>query len=215
VRSACSRRDAVIAVGGYDRTAIGEDFDLTLRLQRHFRQRGEPIRIAFDPNPLGWTQAPEDWRSLRSQRFRWRRGLLQSLWRHRRVIGRLRFGAVGLAVLPYMLVVEGLGPLLETAGYVAVAGAAVLGVLNWEFFRMMIVTSVMFGAAVSLVAVLLSDVATRRYMTGRDLVLLVSVVLLESCGYRQLNSWWGCVGTVQALSGKGGWGVMKRRAFKA
>jgi hypothetical protein len=52
-------------------------------------------------------------------------------------------------------------------------------------------------------------------MTGRDLVLLVAVVLLESCGYRQLNSWWGCVGTFQALSGKGGWGVMQRRAFKA
>ena len=45
------RRDAVIAVGGYDRTAIGEDMDLTLRLQRHYRERREPFRIAFDPRP--------------------------------------------------------------------------------------------------------------------------------------------------------------------
>src|SRR5581483_3885124 len=104
------RRDAVIAVGGYAPTATGEDIDLTIRLQQHFRARGEPIRIAFDPNPLGWTQAPDDWRSLRSQRYRWRRGLLQSLWRHRRVIGRARFGVVGLLVLPYMLVIEGVGP---------------------------------------------------------------------------------------------------------
>jgi cellulose synthase/poly-beta-1,6-N-acetylglucosamine synthase-like glycosyltransferase len=58
------RRDAVIAVGGFDRTAIGEDMDLTVRLQRYFRERREPFRIAFDPNPLCWTQAPEDWRSL-------------------------------------------------------------------------------------------------------------------------------------------------------
>ena len=42
----------MIAVGGYDRTAIGEDMDLTIRLQRHFRARREPVRIAFDPNPL-------------------------------------------------------------------------------------------------------------------------------------------------------------------
>ena len=90
------RRDAVIAVGGYDRTAIGEDMDLTIRLQRHFRARGEPVRIAFDPNPLCWTQAPEDWQSLRSQRYRWRRGLLQTLWRYRRMIGNPRFGTVGL-----------------------------------------------------------------------------------------------------------------------
>ena len=33
------RREAVIAVGGYDRAAIGEDMDLTIRLQRHFRAR--------------------------------------------------------------------------------------------------------------------------------------------------------------------------------
>src|SRR5580765_3303291 len=52
------RRDAVIAVGGYDQTAIGEDMDLTIRLQRHFRERREPISIAFDPTPLCWTQAP-------------------------------------------------------------------------------------------------------------------------------------------------------------
>ena len=31
------RREAVIAVAGYDRTAIGEDMDLTLRLQRFYR----------------------------------------------------------------------------------------------------------------------------------------------------------------------------------
>jgi hypothetical protein len=75
--------------------------------------------------------------------------------------------------------------------------------------------SVMFGTAATLMAVLLSDVATGRYMRGRDLVLLLAAVILESCGYRQVNSWWGCVGTVQALSGGGEWGVMKRRAFDA
>ena len=61
------------------------------------------------------------------------------------------------------------------------------------------------GAAVTLLAVLLSDATWRQYMQGRDVALLVVVAILESFGYRQLNSLWGCVGTVQALSGKGGW----------
>jgi cellulose synthase/poly-beta-1,6-N-acetylglucosamine synthase-like glycosyltransferase len=208
------RRDAVMAIGGYDTTAIGEDMDLTIRLQRHFRGRGEPIRIAFDPNPLGWTQAPEDWRSLRSQRYRWRRGLLQVLWRNRRLVGNPRFGVVGLGVIPYILVFEGLGPLLEITGYLLTAGAALLGLLSWQMFEVMTAVSVLFGAAVTLLALLMSDVATHRYMGGRDLVLLVAVVLLESCGYRQINAWWGCVGTAQAATGQTGWGVMKRRAFE-
>ena len=51
-------------------------------------------------------------------------------------------------------------------------------------------------------------------MRGRDLVILVVVATLESFGYRQLNSLWGCVGTVQALTGKSGWGSMRRKAFR-
>jgi len=37
---------------------------------------------------------------------------------------------------------------------------------------------------------------------------------LEGFGYRQLNSLWGCIGTAQALTGKVGWGSMKRQAFR-
>jgi cellulose synthase/poly-beta-1,6-N-acetylglucosamine synthase-like glycosyltransferase len=208
------RRDAVIAVGGYDRTAIGEDIDLTIRLQRHFRQRGEPVRIAFDPNPLCWTQAPEDFASLTSQRYRWRRGLLQTLWRYRAMIGNPRYGAVGLFPLPYIAFFEGLGPLIEVTGYVVTIVAAALGYLNWTYFGMMVTVSVLFGLSVTMLSVLMNDVTSRRYMRGPDLVLLIAAAIFESVGYRQLNSVWGCIGTFQAMTGKGGWGVMKRRAFK-
>jgi cellulose synthase/poly-beta-1,6-N-acetylglucosamine synthase-like glycosyltransferase len=209
------RRDAVIVVGGYDPTAIGEDLDLTIRLQHHFRAHDQPVRIAFDPNPLGWTQAPEDWHSLRAQRCRWRRGLLQALWRHRGMIGNARFGAVGVGALPYVLVFEGLEPLLEIGGYAVIGAAALLGLLDWAYVGVMFVVSVLFGTAVTLTAVFVSDIATGRYMERRDLFLLVAAAVLESCGYRQLNSWWSCIGTAQALRRQSGWGAMKRRAFEA
>jgi cellulose synthase/poly-beta-1,6-N-acetylglucosamine synthase-like glycosyltransferase len=208
------RRDAVIAVGGYDRSAIGEDMDLTIRLQRHFRERREPFRIAFDPNPLCWTQAPEDWRSLQSQRCRWRRGLLQALWRYRRMIGNPRYGTVGVAALPYVAFFEGLGPLIESGGLVMIFLTAALGYLNWEYFGMMLAVSVLFSIAVTLAAILLSDAGMPRYVREGDLALLIAVAILESVGYRQINSLWGCLGTVQTLTGKGGWGPMKRRAFR-
>jgi cellulose synthase/poly-beta-1,6-N-acetylglucosamine synthase-like glycosyltransferase len=208
------RRDAVLAVGGYDATAIGEDLDLTMRLQRHFRGTGQRFRIGFDPNPLAWTQAPEDWRSLRSQRYRWRRGLLQVLWRYRRLIGNPRFGIVGLGVLPYATVFEGLAPLLELTGYIVVLLGTLSGLLSPLFWQVAVAVSVLAGSAITFTAVVLSDLGTRRYMRGRDLVLLVIVVLVENCGYRQLNSWWACVGTYHTLTGKRGWGEMKRKAFE-
>jgi len=67
---------------------------------------------------------------------------------------------------------------------------------------------------VTFLAVLLSGFATRPYVRGHDLALLEVVAILESFGYRQVNSLWGCVGTFQALTGKGGWGSMKRQAFR-
>jgi len=207
------RRDAVIAVGGYDPKAIGEDMDLTFRLQRHFRRLGQPFRIAFDPSPLACTQAPEDMASLRSQRYRWRRGLMQTLWRYRGMIGNPRYGLVGIGVLPYMTIFEGAAPLLEFASYALATVALIVGIFDWRHYLAVLAVWTLFGTAVTMAAVLLNDVATKRYLRGRDLMILFFVALIENCGYRQLNMWWGVVGTVQALTGKGGWGTMKRQAF--
>jgi cellulose synthase/poly-beta-1,6-N-acetylglucosamine synthase-like glycosyltransferase len=207
------RRSALLAVGGYDRTAIGEDMDLTIRLQRHYREQRIPFHIAFDPNPLGWTQAPEDWLSFRSQRYRWRRGLLQVLWRYRRMIGNPRYGVVGVSILPFILLFEGIGPLLEVAGYAVTIIAALLGVVYWPHLVAVMIIALLFGLSVTLAAILLSDVATARYMEGGDLVSLVVVAVGECLGYHQWNAWLSLIGTGQAMTGKGGWGVMRRRAF--
>jgi cellulose synthase/poly-beta-1,6-N-acetylglucosamine synthase-like glycosyltransferase len=208
------RRDSVIAVGGYDKTAIGEDMDLTLRLHRYYRARREPFRIVFDPLPLCATQAPEDRESLRSQRFRWRRGLMQTLWRYRGMICNPRYGVVAFGTLPYTIVFEGLAPLLEFSSYAVMTAAVLSGAFDWQHYFVVLLLWTFLGTSVSMTAVLMNDVATRRYMRGRDLILLIVVALVENVGYRQLNTWWGTVGTVQAMTGKGGWGKMKRRQFE-
>ena len=130
------------------------------------------------------------------------------------MIGNPRFGVVGLGVLPYITFFEGLGPLLEGAGLLVTGVAAALGYLDWKYFGMMIAVSVFLGVAVTLFAVLMSDVTMQRYAQGHDLALLIAIAILESFGYRQINSAWGWLGTMQAITGRGGWGTMKRRAFR-
>ena len=112
-----------------------------------------------------------------------------------------------------MVVFEGLGPLLEVSGYAITTVAALIGILNRHHYHVLLAVSVLFGGATTLVAVFMSDVATRKYRRPRDLALLLAAAVFESAGYRQLNSWWGCVGTWQAATGKGGWGPMTRKAF--
>ena len=129
------------------------------------------------------------------------------------MVGNPRFGFVGLGVLPYTTLFEGFAPMLEGAGYVIATVSALCGFLDWSHYRVLLMVSVMFGAASTLLAVLFNDVTSRRYMRPSDLNRLIAAALIENVGYRQLNSWWSWVGTLQALRGRGGWGPMKRRAF--
>ena len=73
------RRDLVIEVGGYRVKTIGEDMELVVRLHRHLRAQQQRYRIEFVPDPVCWTEAPEDRLTLRNQRIRWQRGLSESM----------------------------------------------------------------------------------------------------------------------------------------
>ena len=56
-----------------------------------------------DREAVAFTEAPQSFRSLAKQRFRWTYGNLQALWKHRDMIGRKRYGFLGMAVLPYTI----------------------------------------------------------------------------------------------------------------
>ena len=85
------RRGALDAVGGYPEDTLAEDQDLTIAVQR------AGWKVAYDPQAVAWTEAPESLKSLRKQRYRWAFGTLQCLWKHRRIVtsGRPR----GLAMI--------------------------------------------------------------------------------------------------------------------
>jgi peptidoglycan/xylan/chitin deacetylase (PgdA/CDA1 family)/spore germination protein YaaH/GT2 family glycosyltransferase len=74
------RRAALDSVGGYPVDTLAEDQDLTIAIQR------QGWRIAYDPEAIAWTEAPESFRSLARQRFRWAFGTLQCLWKHRAIV---------------------------------------------------------------------------------------------------------------------------------
>ena len=121
------RRDLAVACGGYDTTTVGEDAEFVVRLHRYCRDNEIPYRVSFLADPVCWTEVPRSFRVLCRQRNRWHRGLLETLSRHRGMIGRPRYGIVGLLGMPYFALFEALGPLVETLGYLVAATSLVLG----------------------------------------------------------------------------------------
>jgi cellulose synthase/poly-beta-1,6-N-acetylglucosamine synthase-like glycosyltransferase len=202
---------AAVQAGGYATDTVGEDMELVVRMHRYLHDRKQRYRIGFVPDPICWTEVPESLRVLRRQRTRWQRGLIDTLWRHRGMMGRPRYGMVGLVALPGFAVFEMLSPLIEFSGYILLPVLLLLGYVDLSYAAAFMVLSILYSILVSILAVLLEDIAFRRYPRPRDLAFLVSAAVLENLGYRQLTVWWRVRAFWEFLRGDLSWGAMERR----
>lgn len=207
------RRDLLLRIGGFRHT-IGEDFEIVVRLHRKLREEGLPHRIVMVPDPVCWTEVPEDAGTLRRQRNRWQRGLLDSLWLHRKMWFNPRYGKVGLFSIPYFLLFEAFAPVVEILGYAFCAYAFALGRLDQPFALSFLAVALLLGIFNSHLAVILEQITNHPYQRLRDWVLLLACGILENFGYRQRTLLWRLGGTLDWLRGRGGWGHMRRKGIE-
>lgn len=205
------RRDALERIGGYRTDTVGEDMDLVVRLHREYKQSGDPYRIAFVPDPICWTEAPEDIKTLCTQRARWQRGLGESLSRNVGLVFSRRSGAAGWLAYPFMTVFELLSPLVELCGYIGLLVAWLTGSIDPGSALAFLALAVGLGIMLSVSALLLEEASFHLYQSSRHLWTLIFVAIVENFGYRQLVSAMRLIGFLQWITGsKASWGTMKR-----
>lgn len=206
------KKATVIEVGGYRTNTIGEDMELVVRIHHEMRAKQKPYRIEFVPDPVCWTEVPEDWRTLRNQRIRWQRGLAESLNSHWGLMFSRHGGWPGWVAFPFMVIFEWLGPVLEFGGYLWMLYAYFTGAISWQAFGLFVFVALGLGFLLSVSGLLLEQLSFRMYPKLRQLALMVLMVIVENLGYRQLNTWWRIVGLFRwARQKEGKWGVMKRK----
>ena len=208
------KTSVVVDAGGYRPKTIGEDMELVVRIHRMLRDRGIDYRIEFVPEPVCWTEAPEDMKTLRNQRIRWQRGLSESLSGNWGLMFNRRGGPPGWLAFPFMVVFEWLGPVVELGGYVFMLFAWLGGLISWDAFAVFLFVAIGLGILLSASGLLLEEMAFHLYPRMSDLALLALVVVAENFGYRQLNSWWRLVGLYRwAAQTESRWGEMKRKGL--
>ncbi|MBE0573029.1 MAG: glycosyltransferase family 2 protein [Ignavibacteriaceae bacterium] len=74
------RRAAVQSVDYYSGDTFAEDADITLRLISH------GWKIYYEPNSISYTEAPVKLQQLLKQRYRWTRGIIQSIRKHKKLM---------------------------------------------------------------------------------------------------------------------------------
>lgn len=206
-------KKAVKSVGGYLSESIGEDMELILRLHKYHRRNKIPYSIVFVPDPVCWTEAPADVQSLGKQRDRWQRGLADTLLRHREMIFNPRYGVLGMIALPYFLFVELLGPVFEAISILVILGGLLIGGYDPLLLKMFFVASLLYGAILSLAALLIEEVFFSKYSSARQFLALLGICLIESLWFRQLSSWWRLKGLFKFIRGDHTWGHLTRAGF--
>ena len=210
------RRDVIVEVGGFSSEFTCEDIEMTFRVHEKMLREKRPYRIVSLPSLVAQTEGPSKISSLISQRARWQRVTLETIWHYRRMFLRPSYRTVGMLGVPYYAVFECLAPVFQILSFVTLALAGIFGIIGWmpylAFLGMMA-----FGAALpTTLAVWLHDRGYRDYRV-RDMVHMLALGPLDLFLYRPILMWAGVVGTVEFLRGDKAWNKFERnvRAPKA
>ncbi len=132
---AAFRRSAVVAVGGFDPTSKVEDYELLFRLNRAAANQGNQCRVVVMPEARAITDVPGTIRQFLRQRSRWFAGFIETMVRHRDLVGDARCGRLGtvhllLKTIDLVLPLYGLFALLVLIFFI-LSGGDIHPVIVW------------------------------------------------------------------------------------
>ena len=88
------KKQAFDSIGGFSSDTLTEDFDVALNLKK------AGYNIAMSPNSIIYTNVPNSFKKLFSQRFRWGRGTFQVVKKHSDMLFSKKFGLLGSYTIP-------------------------------------------------------------------------------------------------------------------
>lgn len=205
-------RETVIKSGGYSIKTVGEDMELVLRMRRKMAEEGVKYEVTYIPDPLCWTEVPAELKSLRKQRTRWTRGLVESLVTHRKLFFNGTYGRLGLLGYPYWFFFEWLSPLLAFSGFVYTIYLIIRHSMNWPFYFLLFLFVYTFAVSLSIWAILFEEITFHKYKKKRDVLMLIYTALLEPFFY-PMHTIFAVRGNIEAMARKKGWGKSERKGF--
>ena len=166
------------------------------------KKKRRPYLITFLPDPVCWTDAPENLHDLKGQRVRWQHGLGQALMMNRSLIFNPKGGTVSWLAIPFYMVFELFGPILEVLGLLFILLCGWMGWLGWPESAIYFGLAIGLGILLSTSAIMLEEMSFHMYPRVRELLLLYFIAVVENFGFRQLTAIWRLQGLIRWLGGR-------------
>ncbi|MFN3824626.1 MAG: glycosyltransferase [Pseudorhodobacter sp.] len=191
------RVEAVRDIGMLSNETLTEDTDLTMWMLRN------GYTIAYAERATGRTEVPADVRSLLKQRLRWNTGILQALWKHKRIFREspsLRLISLAdLTIFGYVL--PFLAPLVDVIFFTLLFGAIADLVSGQVPDLSNTSRAMMLGYILLPLADLVMILAAFRF-DRRESTRLIWVWPLQNLFYRQLIYVSALRAVISAISGR-------------
>jgi len=207
------RRDAVLAVGGFDNDCLVEDYELIHRLRRYGVQHGLVWRTWVLGNCRARTDAPATVPAFLRQRRRWFGGFLQTQFWYRDMVGNPEYGHLGTWMLP-VKAADTLQPLYGLAAFALLLGFLARG----QYAVLLPVGGVILAKIVVDLGFHLWSVHLYRRWTGDRATshfgYAFAAAVLEPFSFQLLRHSGAALGWVMFLTGQRGWGRARGSGVK-
>lgn len=207
-------REIVIKCGAYSTKTVGEDMELLVRMRRYMVDNDLEYEVQFIPDPLCWTEVPEDLNILIRQRNRWTRGTIETLLMHKKMFLNPKYKVLGMISYPYWLTFEFLAPLIEFFGFIFLLLMTIFGIVDWQFFIALFVMIYTFAFMFNMFSLFVEEKTFAQYKKFHQLYKLAFAALLEPFLFHPLVIFAAVKGNFNYLSGNKSWGEMNRKGFE-
>jgi hypothetical protein len=109
---------------------------------------------------------------------------------------------VSWLAVPFYLIFELFGPILEVMGYLVMIGAGIMGWISAPAALLFLAAAIALGVLLSSSAIMLEELSFHLYPRTRDVLLLFLIAVVENFGYRQLTALWRLQGLARWLFGR-------------
>lgn len=198
------QRSILIQAKGYRKT-VGEDMDITLRIQELIGTVLKGKRIVFVPEAVCYTECPASFKNLYRQRIRWQKAFVDCVITYRKSF----FRKMNFKVSTYLLVDSFL---LGTVSAYPTLMVPVIVIATMNHLKLSLILLLM-----SIVLAIMQDIATllvsRRFghlYCFRDYISVLLFLPIEVILYRVTGLFFVTVGTILYFFDKDGWSRSER-----
>lgn len=209
---------------GTGKQTVCEDMEIVVRLWKYKRDNNIKAKAEFMPEPVCWTEVPDNAKNLYKQRSRWHQGLGETLTIYSKMMFDPKYGVTGLFGLPYYFLFEFLSPIMKVLSLIFIIVATQYGVINIGWVILLLISVLLTTAIItsSIMAVIeywsksTSEVNRNalRYRTFFDWLWLIFSGILAEFSYSFFKIATQLNGTYNFLRKKHDWKKFERKGIR-